>query len=87
MESTKQRIRIAVLLVAGCIALSLGLAIAKMYVGLRSNSLVIMLDSVNSFFDVATGVVTLVAFCVLFHPRTDRHRDSRGNPVRPILEP
>ena len=73
MESTKQRIRIAVLLVAGCIALSLGLAIAKMYVGLRSNSLVIMLDSVNSFFDVATGVVTLVAFCVLFHPRTDRH--------------
>lgn len=73
MNSSKRRIRTAVLLVACCIAISLGLAIAKMYVGLRSNSLVIMLDGVNSFFDVATGVVTLVAFCLLFHPRTDRH--------------
>ena len=73
MENVRQRTRIAVLLVAGCIALSLGLAIAKTYVGLRSNSLVIMLDGVNSFFDVATGVVALVAFCVLLHPRTERH--------------
>ncbi len=52
---------------------SLGLAIAKMYVGLSSNSLVIMLDSMNSFFDVATGIVTVVAFCLLLCPRSAAH--------------
>jgi cation diffusion facilitator family transporter len=73
MGSDKKRIINAVVLTASCVLLSLGLAIAKMYVGLRSNSLCIMLDGMNSFFDIATGVVTVVAFCVLFHPRTERH--------------
>jgi len=78
MEKNKQRIIRAVVLVASCVLLSLGLAIAKMYVGLRSNSLVIMLDGMNSFFDIATGVVAVVAFSVLFLPRSDRHPYGLG---------
>lgn len=72
MNNDKKRIITALALLGSCFLVSLGLAIAKTYVGLRSNSLVIMLDGINSFFDVATGVVTLVAFGLLLAPRTER---------------
>ena len=78
MDKDKQRTVSAIVLVASCLLASLGLAIAKMYVGLRSNSLVVTLDGMNSFFDVATGVVTVVAFCVLFVPRSERHPHGFG---------
>ena len=73
MTDAKKRSIMGAVAVAACVLVSLGLAIAKMYVGLRSNSLVIMLDGMNSFFDVATGVVTVVAFCLLLRPRSPRH--------------
>ncbi len=42
--------------------ISFGLAFAKLFVGLKVNSLCIMLDAVNSFFDVAGGFITILAF-------------------------
>lgn len=73
MDTARKRSLTGAIAVAACVMVSLGLAIAKMYVGLRSNSVVVMLDSMNSFFDVATGVVTVVAFCLLLRPVTERH--------------
>ena len=67
------RVKKSILVLAvGCV-LSLGLALAKLFVGLSCNSLCIMMDSVNSFFDVATGMVAVAAFCMLFHAPTERH--------------
>ena len=68
-----KRIKRSILVLAiGCLV-SLGLALAKLLVGLGCNSLCIMLDSINSFFDVATGLVTVAAFCMLFRTATQRH--------------
>ncbi len=41
------------------------LALAKLFVGLRTNSITIMLDSTNSFFDTLACIVTIAAFVVV----------------------
>ena len=68
----KRTVQSIVVLAVGC-ALSLGLALAKLLVGLSCNSLVIMLDSMNSFFDIGTGVVSVAAFCMLFAAANPKH--------------
>lgn len=78
MNEDKRRVTVAIILTACCAAASLGLAIAKLYVGLRGNSLVVMLDGMNSFFDVATTVVAVVAFALVLAPRTERHPYGMG---------
>ncbi len=68
----KQRIKQSLILLSAGIAVNIALATVKMYVGLSSNSLTIMLDATNSFFDVLTGIVTVAAFAVLFIPRSKK---------------
>lgn len=67
----KLRLKEMIILVAVGIAVNVGLAILKMYVGLSSNSITIMLDATNSFLDIITSIVTLVAIIVLFAPRSE----------------
>lgn len=68
----KGRVKKSIILVAVAIAINIALAIIKMYVGLSSNSLCIMLDATNSFFDVLTAVVTLAVFIALLFPRSEK---------------
>ena len=68
----KDRAKKSILLIAIGIFVNVALAITKMYVGLSSNSLCIMLDSVNSFFDVLTCVVTLAFLVALLFPRSEK---------------
>ena len=68
----KDRAKKSILLIAIGIFVNVALAITKMYVGLSSNSLCIMLDSVNSFFDVLTCVATLAFLVALLFPRSDK---------------
>lgn len=65
-----KRLKQLLLLLAIGIAVNVGLAIVKMYVGLSSNSITIMLDATNSLLDVITTVITFIAVAVLFAPRT-----------------
>ena len=67
----KSRIKQSILLLAIGIVANLTLVAVKLYVGMSSNSLTIMLDATNSIFDVLTSIVTLVAFAVLFIPRSE----------------
>ena len=69
----KQRIRTSILLLAVGAALSLGLGIAKLYVGLHTNSVCIMIDSTNSFFDTVTTLTAVVAFALLLAPRSAKY--------------
>lgn len=69
----KKRIKLSILVLAVGCALSFGLALTKLLVGLSCNSLVILLDSTNSFFDIATGLVAIVAFCLLFAQKSEKH--------------
>lgn len=68
----KKRLQYSIILIAVGIAVNAALAGVKMYVGLSANSLCIMLDATNSLFDILTGIVTLIAFCVLFIPRSEK---------------
>lgn len=68
----KDRAKKSILLIAIGIFVNVALAITKMYVGLSSNSLCIMLDAVNSFFDVLTCVATLAFLVALLFPRSDK---------------
>ena len=68
----KDRAKKSILLIAIGIFVNVALALTKMYVGLSSNSLCIMLDAVNSFFDVLTCVVTLAFLVALLFPRSDK---------------
>lgn len=52
--------------------INIALAAIKTHVGLSSNSLCIMLDGTNSFFDVITCLVTLVVFIFLLVPRNEK---------------
>ena len=68
----KDRAKKSILLIAIGIFVNVALAITKMYVGLSSNSLCIMLDAVNSFFDVLTCVATLAFLAALLFPRSEK---------------
>ncbi len=65
----RDRIKKSILLIAIGIVVNIVLAAIKMYVGLASNSLCIMLDAMNSFLDTLTCIVTLIVFIVLFLPK------------------
>lgn len=67
----RSRIVQSIILLAIGIAANIVLAAVKLYVGMSSNSLTIMLDATNSLFDVLTSIVTLLAFAVLFIPRSE----------------
>ena len=58
------------MLAIGIVA-NLTLVAVKLYVGMSSNSLTLMLDATNSIFDVLTSIVTLFAFVALFIPHSD----------------
>ncbi len=67
----RDRVKKALLLLALGITVNIALAFIKLYVGLASNSLTIMLDSINSFFDIITCFVTVLAFCVLLRFKSE----------------
>ena len=69
----KQRIRTCIAILAVGAVLCLGLGIAKLFVGLKSNSVCILIDSTNSFFDLATTLIAVVAFALLVRPRSERY--------------
>ncbi len=56
------RTKKALCLVIIGIVMNLALALGKLFVGLSVNSLCILLDSTNGFFDTLTGIVAAVAF-------------------------
>lgn len=62
---SNKNVKNSIILIAVIIALNVGLAFAKLYVGLASNSLCVMLDSINSFLDVATCVITIIALALI----------------------
>ena len=64
--SIKERTKISLIILAVAIVCNIALAFLKLYVGLAVNSLMIMLDAVNSFFDILTAIATVVAFSLLF---------------------
>ena len=73
------RIKKSILLIAIGIIVNIALAAIKMYVGLASNSLCIMLDSMNSFLDTLTCIVTLIVFIVLLAPKSESAATAEGN--------
>ena len=64
--SIKERTKVSLIILVVAIFCNIGLAFVKLYVGLSVNSLMIMLDAVNSFFDILTAIATVVAFSLLF---------------------
>lgn len=68
----KERVKKSLILLVIGIVVNILLAVTKMYVGVSSNSLCIMLDATNSFFDILTCIVTVIAFSILFAPRSDK---------------
>lgn len=66
------RTKKALFLVIFGIVANLALALGKLFVGLRTNSLCILLDSTNGFFDTLTGIVTAVAFGLVALAPTER---------------
>ena len=68
----KSRIKKSIWLISIAMVINIALAAIKTYVGLSSNSLCIMLDGTNSFFDVITCLVTLVVFIFLLVPRNEK---------------
>ena len=66
------RTKKALILVIIGIVMNLALALGKLFVGLSANSLCILLDSTNGFFDTLTGVVAAVAFGLVALAPTER---------------
>ena len=67
----KERVKKSIIMIAVGIVVNVALAAIKMYVGLASNSLCIMLDAMNSFLDTLTCIVTLIVFIVLLAPKSE----------------
>ena len=66
------RTKKALILVIVGIGMNLALALGKLFVGLSANSLCILLDSTNGFFDTITGIVAAVAFGLVALAPTER---------------
>ena len=75
------RIKKSILLIAIGIIVNIALAAIKMYVGLASNSLCIMLDAMNSFLDTLTCIVTLIVLssCLRRKAKALRTAMAEGN--------
>lgn len=67
----KSRVKKSMILLLVGVAINVALAITKLHVGLSSNSLTITLDATNSFFDILTCFVTMLAFLLLLIPRSE----------------
>lgn len=67
----KENVKKSIILLASVIALNIGLAIAKLYVGLSSNSLCVMLDGMNSFLDIFTALASVIALLVVLRSKGD----------------
>lgn len=74
----RSRIKRSIITVLIGLAINVALAGVKLYVGLKTNSLTIMLDATNSTFDVVTAMVTAVAFAALLAPVSERARYGYG---------
>ena len=58
----------SIIIIAVVVAVNLALTFGKLYVGLATNSICVLLDATNSFFDVLTGIITLLSFILLLKP-------------------
>lgn len=58
----KNRVKTSLIMLSVAIGINIVFALIKLFVGIETNSLCIMLDSVNNFFDTVTGVVSMIAF-------------------------
>ena len=67
----KTRIKKSLLLLLIGLGVNVALALVKLYVGLKTNSLTIMLDATNSFFDILTCIATAAAFLMLLRARNE----------------
>lgn len=74
----KKRTKISLITAIAGIALNLFLALTKFFVGTKTNSLCIMLDSTNGFLDTITAAVTSVAFGLVALPPTEKHPYGMG---------
>lgn len=73
-----KRTRDSIILLAIGFALNVALATAKLIVGLKTNSISVMLDSTNGFLDTLTAAVALFAFIVGAKPATPKFPYGRG---------
>lgn len=71
-NNMRERVKKSVVLLLIGIVVNIALAVTKLYVGLSSNSITIMLDATNSFFDIITCFITLMAFIALLIPRGEK---------------
>ena len=74
----KKRVRQSIIFLLLAVVGNLCLAVAKLYVGLRTNSVCIMLDSTNSFFDIISSLITIVAFSFLLKEHTKQNMYGFG---------
>ncbi len=74
----KDRVKKSLILIGVGIVVNILLSIAKLYVGLSSNSITIMLDGANSTLDIVTCFVTLIAFLVLLAPKSKSYPYGLG---------
>ena len=72
------RTKKALFVASGGVLINIILALIKLFVGLKTNSLCIMLDSLNGFFDTVTGIVTAVAFVIAAAPKSAKYPYGRG---------
>ncbi len=73
-----ERTKKALILTACGVAINVALAFIKLFVGIETNSLCIMLDSMNGFFDIATGVITVIAFILCAAPKSEKFPYGKG---------
>ncbi len=74
----KDRVKKSLILIGVGIIVNILLSIAKLYVGVSSNSITIMLDGANSTLDIVTCFVTLIAFLVLLAPKSKTYPYGLG---------
>ncbi len=67
----KERVKKSLIVLIVGVLINAALTIIKIYVGLSSNSLCIMVDATNSLFDILTGIVTIIAFACLLYLKSD----------------
>lgn len=72
------RTKKALIIVSCGVVLNLALALTKLFVGLRTNSLCILLDATNGFIDTFTSIVVIIALACSAMPKNEKYPYGNG---------
>ncbi len=75
-QANKREWQVVAILI-GLVLCNLGLALGKLYIGIANNSLPILIDATNNFFDIISAVIVIIGFVFMIQAKGLAKRSNK----------